>query len=112
MAGFEREDVPIGFWSTNSHGLHEREIALKTTVATGESVASPRWRDNALYNISLTRVDFPEPLTPETTVITPKGEFDIYVLKIVFLRTDNFNIIFSTVCGGERDTPILRLPLR
>ena len=65
--------MPIGFWSTYSTWLIRSRFPESLRKVPG---AEPVWficRNSAGYRISPTSEDFPLPLTPVTTVRTPRG---------------------------------------
>ena len=59
MAGLEREDFPIGFWSMYSTA----SIDLRSPFSLADS---PPFKTDLISGSSsfLTRLDFPDPLTP------------------------------------------------
>ena len=52
------------------------------------------WLNNIGYRVELTRVDFPLPLTPVTTVITPKGNSTSIFFRLFPFAPNNLRVLF------------------
>ena len=106
----ERGVLPIGDWSI----LTILSIFSRPSIALwgkGRSLAPCSLEARALYKISLIKVDLPLPLTPVTTVNTPKGIATSIFFKLlpVAPRISSRRPSGSRRCLG---TGIYFLPLR
>ena len=72
MAGFDLGVLPIGDWSI-AITLSSCSVPSIDLYLPGIVCARLSFLANALYTISFTKEDFPEPETPVTQVITPVG---------------------------------------
>src|SRR5918992_5070294 len=81
VAGFDRGVRPIGDWSTEM--ILSRCSSPRTRLCVpGRMRARLSLLATALYRISLTSVDLPDPDTPVTAVKTPSGTFALTLLRL------------------------------
>ena len=84
VAEFDLGVLPMGDWSMSItlSAFSIPEIFLNLPGYCFDLIKSD---DSALYNISITRDDFPEPDTPVTDVIMPRGNFTLILLRLFSL---------------------------
>ena len=84
VAGLERGVLPIGDWSIFMI-LSIFSMPFISLCLPGFPFIVYNLLAKPLYNISFTKVDFPEPETPVTTVNTPNGNFTFIFFKLFSL---------------------------
>ena len=90
MAGLDLDDLPIGFWSMISISLIlSRSPPIEPNEPSSSNFLSRRLAI-AGYSMFLTRVDFPEPLTPVTTTRHCNGIFKLIFLRLFSLQSESF----------------------
>ena len=75
VIGFERDDLPIGFWSINSTLFNFFKSPFISENAPGLSLYISKCLSSAGYKIFFTKLVLPLPDTPLTTVNAFKGIF-------------------------------------
>ena len=81
VAGFERGVLPIGDWSMLTI-LSIFSRPFTSLHCPGFSLEPFKSLAIVLYNISFTRVDFPEPETPVTQINCPSGNFTVISFRL------------------------------
>src|SRR5438105_14173152 len=108
--GFERDDLPIGFWSMNSTWVTVAKSPSSLSYRPGDSATEPLSLPTDGYNTFLISVDFPEPLTPVTTVRTPSGNFTVRFFRLLALAPTTVTASFHFLL--REGTAIFSRPLR